>query len=586
MAKALEIVMPPVADLAPVDPNRSRVAARLDAIARAIEGRFVQMGNVLSAAVDGIGDLIASLDRLASALDQTMVDATSQDLESAASALRVLPEGLDQRRLALENLGGLSLDLAGHIDEMRSNLAYLRVVAIYIKIAAGGLDGDDAGFALFAQEIADSVAGGTAHLAAFDGDLRSLDSDLNKALAHERGLRTRCSDLVPTTPDAIQANALALAEQRARIASAAQEVAELARAVRKKVGGVLSALQIGDITRQRIEHVQYGLEMLDRLPADLTEDQRARISGVAHDLLVAQLAATVDDFHRDVALIDHNLAGLLADAHEILKLQERAHGRAQREDGDFLRRLETHIDEAIGLVTEVSAADQSALEVGHSVAAAARRLSVRIDGIQRMQADVHQMALNTTLRCGKIGEAGKPLSVIAVELRSHAARLETSATLTLASLGSLTRGACDLTGPEDGASTDTGGQPAAAALGAAIGRVRQAGASGDMSGLAQQGAAVVEALGRATTRMDGEGDLGSNLDAAAEAFLDLVPDGSRDTADISDALAAYLDELAKQYSMSQERDVHRAVVAGLNIPAMELAPAAVKESDDVEDVFF
>ncbi len=47
------------------------------------------------------------------------------------------------------------------------------------------------------------------------------------------------------------------------------------------------------------------------------------------------------------------------------------------------------------------------------------------------------MALNTTLKCARIGETRKPLGVIAVELRQHAIHLEKSAAQTTSSLEGL-----------------------------------------------------------------------------------------------------------------------------------------------------
>lgn len=579
--------MAPTATRSEVDAASAAIAVRLDAAARAIEGQFLQTGDVLSTAVDGVGDLIASLDKLASALDQTMVDATTDDLKAAAEALRSLPEGLQQRQRALEHLAGLSRDLAGRISDMRENLAYLRVVAVYIKIAAGDVDEDSAGFALFAQEIYDCIEVGRTHLEAFDRDLQTLDRDLAAALLHERNLRVHCAELVPATPDAIETSAAALAEQRRHIAGAVQGAAGLARAVRGKVGGVLAALQIGDITRQRLEHVQFGLEALAKLD-DLTSEHRTQLTRVAHTLLAAQLAATVDDFHRETDLIDANLAGLAVDAQDLLKLQESAYGGAQREDGDFLRRLETHIGGASGLVSDLSAAGQAALEVGRSAASAARQLSVQIGGIQRMQADVHQMALNTTLRCCRIGEAGRPLTVIAVELRSHATRLEVSASLTLTGLEALTREAAGLAGDDD-ASGDDGVRAVETALNAATARIRQAGgaAAGNLGDLTRQGVAVVDTLGRAVTRSDSRRQLGSTLDAAVEALAELVVPPSAEADEIGEPLWAYLDGLAKQYSMVQEREVHHAVIAELGLrPPAAATPAVVEAAADPDDVFF
>jgi hypothetical protein len=66
----------------------------------------------------------------------------------------------------------------------------------------------------------------------------------------------------------------------------------------------------------------------------------------------------------------------------------------------------------------MTAGEQAAEEVSRSAAVSARELTERIAGIQNIRADVQMMALNTTLKCSRIGETGKPLGVIAVELRA------------------------------------------------------------------------------------------------------------------------------------------------------------------------
>lgn len=573
------------------DPEARLIADRLGEVAKTIEGHFLRTGDVLAEATGGIGVLIASLETLAKGMDQSMVDATTRDLGTAAAGLRLLPEGLAGRHLALEQLETLSRALAGHIGDTHQSLAYLRVVALYIKIAAGGIEGDNGDFAVFAQEIADCIAVGREHLESFDQDLRLLDHDLRSALIYESNLRVHCADLALDTPDAIEANAAQLAQQRVQVAGVANQVAQLARDTRKKVGGVLTALQIGDITRQRAEHVQFGLQLLDGLDADLSGERRERVRSVMLELLCAQLAATIEDFGAEMEAIEQNMTGIAADTRQILQLQDLAYGRADRADGDFLGRLEGHVRKALALVDEMTAADQAALEVGQAVAAAAGRLSERIDGIRHIQANVHHMALNATLRCARIGERGKPITVIAGELRGHASKLEEAADLTLVGIGDLIDGAAGLGGGE------VRGNPATGAIShvlqTALDRIREAGdtGGGDIVDLARQGGALVEAMNQTALRMDCRREIGLMLDAAATALDRLKGATVASTVEPDEVLTQCLDALYRQYSMVQERDVHRAVVAAFDLaPAAgepQSAPAASPSGDaDLEDVFF
>jgi hypothetical protein len=567
----------------------SAIGRRLEAARQAVEGKFLEAGDVLSQAVQGVGELITALDRLTAGLDPETVRATTAELTAAAASLRALPDSHADRRARIDGLVQASDGLSGRIDDMRQHLAYLRVFAINIKITSGGIAAAGPEFALFAQEIYDCIELGRTQLDAFVSNLMILDGALRSALIHEQDLTRHCAELVPAVPDGLMSSAAAVAAHHQSIASVAQSVADLARKVQKKVGGALAALQIGDITRQRIEHVQAGLDLIERIEGDeaLDDDQRERLETFVRGLLAAQLAATAQDFHRDVSRIADNMAGMAGDAGEILRLKDLAYGRSDSGDGGFLRGLENNVGQALGLVDKMDAGDRTAENVGHSAAAAARELTERIAGIQTIRADVQMMALNTTLKCSRIGDTGKPLGVIAIELRQHASHLETSAGHTLTALHDLSAKADDL-GRGDGESelapAEGESSQAANVLNGAINRIRKAGDAMelDLVAVAQQGSTVVDSLRRAAGRLDFQREIGVILDQAAGELATMAgPDAVR-TDDIVAVLGPLLAKLAKSYTMAQEREVHQALVGDL---ALAAAPAAVVQSDP-DDVLF
>jgi hypothetical protein len=565
----------------------SEIGARLEAARLAVEGRFLEAGDVLSRAVEGVGTLIASLDRMRENLDAETVSTTATELAKAAETLKSLPDSLGERRDRVAELVKVGDGLGACIEEMRQHLAYLRVFAINIKITSGGIVAAGPEFAIFAQEIYDCIEMGRSQLDAFNADLMSLDSTLRAALAHEHELGRTCVALLPSVPDALTASASAIAAHHAKISGVAVSVAALARDVQKKVGGGLAALQIGDITRQRIEHVQAGLSYLNDLDGALSADQRDRAHAFVHRLLAAQVAATAEDFHRDVSRIGLNVIGMAADASEILRLRDLAFGQSEGAENGFLRGLENNVSQALGLVGNVTAGEQAAEDVSRSAALAARELTDRIAGIQNIRADVQMMALNTTLKCSRIGETGKPLGVIAVELRQHAIHLEKSAAHTLTSLDGLSSAAEALGRRETGDNADEGKAAAAATvLSGAVARIGKAGdgVESDLAAVARQGADVVDMLRRASERFDFHKQIGSVLDQAAGDLMDMSGEDDIATDDIAPALRPIMARLAKQYTMAQERDVHRAMTQELG----EDAPAAAVSApaEDPDDVLF
>lgn len=563
----------------PAAPASGEVGARLEAARGAIEGRFLEVGDVLSTVVDGMNALIGALDRMRDGMSGGEVAAATRQLGEASSTLKSLPEMLRERRGRLGDLVKVGDALSERIDEMRQHLAYLRVFGVNIKITSGGIVAAGPEFAIFAQEICDCIELGRGQLDAFRADLSGLDTALRGALSQEDALGRRCEDLLPAVPDALSGQADAVAAHQARIGVITEQVAGLAREIRKKIGAALAALQIGDITRQRIEHVQLGLRLLaSPQVAALPTEARDRLTGFVNRLLAAQLSATIEDFHRDVSRIGDNVGAIALDAGEILKLRDHAQGRSAGGETSFLRGLEASVGQAFTLVDDIDAGERQAEQVGQAAAQSAQALSAQIAAIQNMRADVQMMALNTTLKCSRIGETGKPLGVIAIELRQHATHLQTSADRTLTALESLAASAEGQAAQARGAG---GAAQASAALRDAVDRIRTTGdaVEGDLADAAHQGGEVVEMLRRAAARFDFQRQIGDFLDQGADALARQAGPEDDRLDDVMAVLSPILADLARAYTMAQEREVHAALTAGLGEVVVETAAQTVEDDD-------
>ncbi|AZS20747.1 hypothetical protein [Caulobacter sp. 3R27C2-B] len=564
--------------VSPSNGGESRILSHLEQARGAIEGRFLEVGDVLSRIVDGANVLIDSLDRTRERLTGDTVRAATNQLTDASMRLRSLPESLRERRDRIGDLMRAGGDLTVHIEDMRQHLAYLRVFGVNIKITSGGIAAAGPEFAIFAQEICDCIELGRGQLDTFRADLAKLDEVLSAAVAHEERLRRRCEELVPAIPDALVSEASAVSAHQATVAEISSNVGELARGLRKKIGAVLGALQIGDITRQRIEHVQHGLGLLETFAEAqaLPAEARGRLEGFMRRLLAAQLAATTRDFETEVSRIGHNVSAIAGDADQIMRLRDHAQGRASDGEGSFLAGLEASLVQASALVQDIDAGERLAEEVSRSAASAARALATQIQAIQNMRADVQMMALNTTLKCARIGETGKPLGVIAIELRQHAGHLETSAARTLAALEGLSMSA-GASGGRDGAG---GATLVAEALQSAVEHFRSTGEEidGDLAAAAREGEGVVDLLRRAVARFDFHGHVGSYLDKAASELAAAGADNAP-VDDLMPVLGPMLQSLARTYTMVQEREVHASMTADLGEMPEPAAPAVLVDDD-------
>src|SRR5690606_37564674 len=225
---------------------------------------------------DMVGNLIASLEGLGAALDSSGSGGTTKDLLATADALRTLPRGHEDRVRHLSRLRAAGSLLRDHVGSMRGTLRYLRAFAVNVKITASASTLSWAEFSGFAEDMSVRIDAGESQLRQFADELSTLDAELADALRFEQGLGQQFHALLPAVPDRLASDVAVIGRHHEKIADVAASVAAIARQVRGKVAQALGALQIGDITRQRIEHVQFGLELLDagERTADLSVDER------------------------------------------------------------------------------------------------------------------------------------------------------------------------------------------------------------------------------------------------------------------------------------------------------------------------
>ena len=544
-----------------------------------IEGDFLSAGDILGEAVAGIGTMIATVDKLAAAVDPAGIRQTTQDLGIAIAKLTDLPKKQAQHRSALQVMTSEKLVLLRCIADMRRSLDYMGAFAINIKIAASGLVDGDVDFGLFAQDISNCIELGRTELDLFKADIGRLSAQLQKALGHGLALERRCGALIPSIAEALSASATVIGEHHQRVATAAREAGDVARNVHMKVGQVLAALQIGDSTRQRIEHIQGAIGLVAPSAAGLPSASAAAFEDVVEAVLAVQLRATMTDFSDAIAEINSSMRGLAEDLQDVLRLRDLAYGREAGEKDGVLRHLERRVKQALDLVVELESADKVAAETGAAVAEATRGLMTRVQALQAIKSNVYYMAVNTTLKSSRIGEKGRPVAVIAVELHAHSGHLESSTgdcLQILQRLGDAAAGLADL-----GAFAGENRQTFAAqqALDAASQRLRAAGdqTEADVALLADQGEAMLGLLNQPSRWLSQQGRITDALQAAADSLAGPGPAGVALDAAARGAVEEFMAQLWASYTMAREREVHDgfAQAWGLGMDAPALAQAAV-----------
>jgi division protein CdvB (Snf7/Vps24/ESCRT-III family) len=246
-----------------------------------------------------------------------------------------------------------------------------------------------------------------------------------------------------------------------------------------------------------------------------------------------------------------------------------------------MRQLENGVGAARGAVRDIEAVAHEAAELSRTTGETVGELVKGIGIVQLVRTDIHYMALNTNLRCSKIGEEGKAINVVTTELRNFAAELDQSADKILAELQVLEAAARKLNEAEG-----TGEQQSLdQRLEKAMANIRAVGDRMDhqMDALSDQSETAISEMDRSLARLDFNAELGDVLRACAEELA--VDDIATEAPGLDEAITELGSRIARLYTMVSERELH-ARVLGTAAPVETPIVAAVMSDDDIDDALF
>lgn len=556
-------------------------------LARGLDSRFVAAGAALSQTYEIVERLIAALERVTGAMDADGAAAAVANMRATADRLIRLPQSQAARATALRDVQQIGVALRGEISRVNRTLSFLRICGLNIKVASAGM----AEFSDFADDMFVKLDVAEAEMARIGVEVEVLVDLVPSVFRVEQQLTAECAAVIPRVPASLAEDAGALQAHQTVLAARAAEIAEVARDVRSKLATALGALQIGDIARQRIEHVVTGLGMIhDAVDADpaLDADGAAAVRGYGIAMLAAQAADTARDFQRETHVLMQNLHGIAPRAAALLTFRQSGDNSGDR-GGDsgggqsettFLSGLERSVAEAESVTGRLREADAQSQRLGEATSAMAAQLAARLRNVHRVKDDVQHMAWNTDLRSYRMGEAGHGLAVVASEIRGFAIALEAMSGRIGALFERLASAAGAIGRPEaDGEVT----QPLAESLD----RIREGSVRmrEGLAGLGDDATAISDMLRTTTDSVDCHAVGGTLADHATHlagfgATGDNCPDAAKP------ALADLLDAIRSLYTMAREREIHRQFA--LRPDEATAAPAAsdAEEGDDDDDGLF
>ena len=569
--------------------QQAEFSAKLMAAHAKIEKKFLEGGAVLVSVMDILGNLTGILDGMTGTLDGKTAKNNVDGLRKTIDDLAQLPKTEERRQAGFKSLADMCASTGEHIDDIHETIRYLKTFAITVKITGAGL----AEFAGFADEIRERIQSGADEVGRFAKNLDVMRKQLITALSFSSATKADFDCTIPQIITGLNENSARISQQHQEMKDIAAQVKKIAQTIQGKIGSVLSSLQIGDITRQRIEHIQSMLQLMDDFGSS---PEGKALSNSEYDVLkeaVLQLASTqmdetAADFHRDCGKIFTSISSFADDAARILSLRDELVDRTSNGERNVLALMEQGIVEACDLVTRVQESSAEADGVVSSVTTSAQELSRGIEILRSIKIDIHYMALNSNLRCSKLGDAGRSVNVVSGEMRLFAGKLETPADAIVEELQRVETTTQQLAQHGSGLSADL-----AAPLNEALETVRNAKTqmSTGIDALADEGQAVFSRISSAVVTLDFQSELGDTFNECCQIAAQLPQGFQADVSGFVDKISPFSAQVYKLYTMSQERDIHVRFLPANTSTSGHVAnaasqPAAFEDDDLFADALF
>jgi hypothetical protein len=573
-------------------PTKDLAAADLAAVLQALDQPFEQaerkllaIGEDLGRAADILGALVALFEALPQGLEHADLRRAVDHISEVIGEIRAIAQTLGDEQAVLDRLATLADEVSKRIERLGKTVGAISVLAINARIAAAKIDGKGEDFSVFTKEIGRLAQTAVDTIKSFAAENQRLVTFLRTASANQAAFEKAHKETLRLARQGLETSLGALAERRAQAISAAKTIGQRSDHIRAGIGAVVMALQIGDITRQRLEHVAEAVHLAeDGLgPGEtLSAAQRQALTGTLVRLQSVQMSRAAGEFDSEIRRIVAALGGLVADAEGILRLGVDLYGAETRTGGSFLTALGNELTGAERLIQDCAASraevDRIAGEAGQALGALLRR----IDAVHGIEVDMRLVGLNTMLKCSRLGDEGRMLSVIAQELRSYANQTVEDARAVTEGLSAVSAAAEALTGTQSGEAwaqfSALGAKTnASAAEFAAIGATL----SDALATLGRDGRVVGALLKRTIEGIDFKDAIGQRLKGIIGHLDRIAASTATDAEDFAPIRRRALDRLASRYTMASEREIHRDFVGG---PLEE--PAAAQDVDLFEDVLF
>lgn len=421
--------------------DKDGLRTQLDAAATALDGAFagrarafVDVGDKLVEAVSVFHQLTAIFDALPTALDNDELRMSSETLGQVAKECTAIHDIVPEQVHAMEALAAANVTIGKRLDQLRGNIQTIANIAINARIEASALKSNSQEMLTFTYEVAKLASTAEVTINQYSQEQRKAHEALHAARTVLMSFESKHRAQLGSIAKELHSSLGSVDTRRSEALSQSTHIGQRSRQIAQSIGKIITALQIADITSQRLAHVHeavdqiaHGLDAAEGTEDDwwtgLDHNERAAVAAEVASLQLSQMQNALADLDTETKSIESEIAKLRHDAAEMTEDGSALYGSDGASTKSFLGELAARINIAGHLLSDCQNACKQVDELNDSVGArfgALHAQAASLEGIVGVVGGVRLIGLNAHLKSDGLGPEGRTLSAISRELRNSA----------------------------------------------------------------------------------------------------------------------------------------------------------------------
>ncbi|SOC14872.1 hypothetical protein [Rhodobacter maris] len=559
------------------NPDVAALAARVAQPREEIERAFLAMGGNLVAAARLLEAVSGAHRAMAAEFEGEDFLSAVSSIDALRSEVGTIISAMSAGNVEFEQLAETTHALRAPLDETEKAIRLLELVAINARIVAAALGTSQTDMMAFTEEMIQISRGAKATV----GKITNVQGRVARTVAESLQLQgdfgRDYASTMATIAQHLEGHLRLVEAQRVQAADHAKRSAGLAASIGARIGDAIMATQVGDGTRQRLEHVE---EILARIAERSGETPGATVA-MLWRLASAQIQSTNTDFLDEIRTLHSAIDLLRDDAGQVLNDGTSRAGKSIADSSLALAALAADLQSLGPLLRKEAENRANAQKLSESAANAMSEMLAQIDQLERLERDVRLLGLNMAVRCSGLGDRASGLRVIAAEVGGLARDTSAAATKVrgiLAGAQSAIEAARRRASQFEG--RDLTGAPLAAS-----GRLEAV-----LSRLSTNTQLLAESCPKASVLLDATAKQTREISAGGRNWSDLAEAitsaGIEAQAADGGVDEAALGTIRSHYTMHKEREIHDRITGTVPTTPPKAEPPPATDGDDIDAFLF